>query len=129
MDKRVFFLCKYITENLQQEFLVERLAKKIKLSPSHFRILFKKEIGLSPSRYIINLRLEEARKLLETEDFLSVKQILLRVGFNEQSHFTREFKIKYGVTPKEHRNQKWAEEESKLKTSHLFKIKINESSF
>lgn len=110
MDKRILILRKYISENLQQEFSVERLADKVKLSASHLPALFKRETGFPPIRYIINLRLEEARKLLNDDDFTPVKQIAVNVGFNDQGRFIREFKKKYGVTPKEYRKQRWAKE-------------------
>lgn len=110
MDKRILILRKYISENLQQEFSVMRLAEKVKLSASHLPALFKRETGLPPIRYIINLRLEESRKLLDGDDFIAIKQIAIRVGFNDPAYFVREFKKKYGLSPKEYRKQKWAKE-------------------
>jgi AraC family transcriptional regulator len=115
MDKRILILRKYISENFQKEFSIEQLAEKVKLSASHLPALFKRETGLPPIRYIINLRLEESRKLLDGDDFTPVKQIAMQVGFNDQGHFIREFKKKYGITPKEYRKQKWEKEaESEL---------------
>jgi len=117
MDKRIFLLQKYINENLRQEFLIEQLADKVKLSKAHFPVLFKKETGFSPIRYINNLRLKEAALSLEKEDFLSVKQIALNVGFNDQSRFIREFKKKYGTTPKEYRRLKWNAQIAEIENS------------
>jgi AraC family transcriptional regulator len=118
MDRRVFTLRKFINENLEQEFSVEQLAGQVKLSVSHLSTVFRKEIGVPPIRYIINLRLEESAKFLEHEDFMSVKQIGMRVGFNDQSRFVREFKKKYALTPKQYRNQKWAEQEIQYKVTN-----------
>lgn len=118
MDRRIFTLRKFINENLEQEFSVEQLAGQVRLSVSHLSTVFRKEIGVPPIRYIINLRLEESAKFLEHEDFMSVKQIGMRVGFNDQSRFVREFKKKYALTPKQYRNQKWAEQEIQYKVSN-----------
>ena len=52
--------------------------------------------------YLRSLRMERARGLLESS-FLSVKEIAHEVGINEASHFVRDFKIIYGVTPTHHR--------------------------
>ena len=118
MDRRIFTLRKYITDNLHQEFSVEELAGQVRLSVSHLSTVFRREIGLPPIRYIINLRLEQSAKFLEHEDFMSVKQIGMRVGFNDQSRFVREFKKKYSLTPKQYRNQKWAEQQLEFERQH-----------
>jgi transcriptional regulator GlxA family with amidase domain len=64
--------------------------------------LFKAEMRVSPGLYIRNLRVKRARELLETTS-LSVKEIRLRVGMSDESHFTRYFKKAFGVTPSRHR--------------------------
>lgn len=115
MDRRILIICEYIAENLQQEFSVESLADKVKLSASHFSVLFKKETGLSPISYIINLRLVKARKLLDYEDFAPVKEIAMQVGFYDQSRFVREFKKKFDVSPKECRKLRWAKQAADFK--------------
>jgi AraC family transcriptional regulator of arabinose operon len=48
--------------------------------------------------------MQAAKELLETT-FLSIKEIVALVGFNDESHFVRNFKKLYGVTPSEHRAQ------------------------
>ena len=107
MDRRIYFICNYIAENLHEKHSAGHLAEKVYLSTSHFITLFKKEIGSSPIRYILNLRLDTAQKLLDEENFLSIKEIGLKVGFNDQSHFIQEFKSKFGITPKLYRQEKW----------------------
>ena len=60
---------------------------------------FKKYVGMSCLDYIKNLRLEKAAELLE-QGASSTLDISLSVGFRNLSYFHREFKKKYGVTPK-----------------------------
>ena len=57
---------------------------------------------VSPGSYIRDLRVKKARELLETTS-LSIKEIRLRVGMSDESHFTRYFKKAFGVTPSRHR--------------------------
>lgn len=74
------------------------IAATLNISPSHLRHLFKREVGTSPTHYLKLLWLHKAKELLETS-FLSVKEILLVVGFKDESHFVRDFKVLYGKTP------------------------------
>lgn len=61
--------------------------------------------------YLNELRLEKARELLEDERcFLQIKEIGHQVGLVNDSHFTRDFKKKYGLTPTEYRKQHWGNE-------------------
>lgn len=59
--------------------------------------MFKKEFGLTPHNFIINHRINKAYELIINGKEIS--QASLEVGFNDQSHFTRNFKKLYGYTP------------------------------
>ena len=61
-------------------------------------------MGTSPERYLTQIRLEKARLLLETE-FLTVKEIMNRVGMSDASYFARSFKAAYGITPIKYKNR------------------------
>lgn len=78
------------------------MAHAVNLTTFHFCHLFKAETGSSPARYLKNLRLERARELLETT-LLSVKEVRALVGLNDESHFARDFRATYGLTPQQYR--------------------------
>lgn len=67
--------------------------------------LFKEEKGETFINFISDKRLEKSRQLLETTD-LSIKEITADVGYNDQNYFSRIFKNKYGLSPKEYRKVK-----------------------
>lgn len=67
-------------------------------SAHYLSALFQKEIGLSPKAYISQRKLKEARSLL-LDDRNSVQEIASLLGYSSSSHFIREFKSVYGVTP------------------------------
>ncbi len=73
------------------------------ISEVHFRKLFLKEYGTTPKQYILNLRLEMAKQLLQGT--LSVTAIAEQCGFSGVYHFCRIFKEKTGSTPSEYRRQ------------------------
>jgi transcriptional regulator GlxA family with amidase domain len=79
------------------------MAESVNLSPPYFCYLFKTITGVPPAKYLKTLRMQRAATLLTTT-FLSVKEIVSRVGFSDDSHFVRDFKRIYGVTPSEYRN-------------------------
>jgi AraC-like DNA-binding protein len=81
---------------------VGQIASSLNLSESHFRHLFKQELGLSPTQYVKIVRLDQARELL-TSSFLTIKEVAVQVGVNDISHFMRDYKALFGQTPSETR--------------------------
>lgn len=77
---------------------IARVATECALSRSHFSRAFKKNTGLSPRDWFLQLRLDKARTLL-TETAISISRISLDCGFADQSHFTRVFTRAVGHTP------------------------------
>jgi AraC family transcriptional regulator len=83
---------------LDSNLSVELLASEAGLSPAHFARAFRESFGLPPHRYLLHLRLERARRMLDGENAV-LADIAQRAGFADQAHFTRFFKREYGVTP------------------------------
>jgi AraC family transcriptional regulator len=87
-----------IDERLGSSLSVDTIASEVGLSPAHFARAFRETFGLPPHRYLLNLRLERARRMLEAPDS-TISDVALSAGFADQAHFTRHFKREYGVTP------------------------------
>jgi AraC family transcriptional regulator len=98
-------LTDWMAEHAAEEFSLERLAAQAGLSRFHFQRLFKAATGVSPSRYHIDLRINEARKLLR-ETKMSVLDVALEVGYTDPSHFARLFRRETGLSPSEYRRQR-----------------------
>ena len=94
----------YIQDQLAAKLTVSKIARAVDISPYHFTRLFKQSTGLSPYGYVIQARTKKAKELL-TFDKLSIAEIAHRVGFADQSHFTRHLKRIFEVTPKEFRRK------------------------
>ncbi len=106
MDGRIFALLSQISETLDQEWDVGRMAKTVDLSQPRLHRLFKESVGNTPIAWLRDKRLEEAKNLLETT-FRQINQIAREVGFTDHSHFTRDFASKYGASPREYRRLVW----------------------
>lgn len=81
---------------------LRRLASEVDMSPFHFSRLFKAATGLTPSRYLVELRIEKARELLTHTDLPAIA-IALAVGYASPSHFAQAFRRVTGVPPSAYR--------------------------
>jgi AraC family transcriptional regulator len=89
----------YIDAYLDRDLTLAELAAVTQMSPNYFTQLFKQSTGLTPHQYVIQRRVEWAKRLL-IEGKLAIADIALQVGFAHQSHLNRHFKRWVGVTPK-----------------------------
>ena len=80
------------------------LAKEEHLSVSRYNVLFKKQFGVSPTKYILKLRMDSACDLLSSTD-LSIKQIGLLSGYNDPHFFSKTFRSFIGISPSEFRER------------------------
>lgn len=90
----------YVIQNLGDRLLVEEIAKEVFVSPAYLGRVFKKETGNSLRQFVMNAKLEEAKKLLlQYRDVAKVSETL---NFSSTSHFIRIFKQQEGKTPKQY---------------------------
>ena len=102
MDHRIALALRMISQDVRSAPAPREVASLMRLSLSHFYDLFRKETGTVPATYIRTLRYEKARELLVNTQ-LSIKEITHLVGFNDVSHFVRDFQKIYGASPVEFR--------------------------
>lgn len=102
-DRRLMKVIETVQNNLQLELSLEELARSVNLSLSRLRHLFKEVTDVALSQFIKLLRIERAAYLLET-GFLTLKVVMDKVGIKDESHFIRDFKTVYGMTPARYRN-------------------------
>lgn len=92
----------YIDNNCSKELTLSQVAKYIYLSDSYFAHSFKQKFGISPKSYILKVRIEAAKELLENTDN-KISDIAATVGFSSQQRFNDIFKKQVGITPLKHR--------------------------
>jgi len=82
---------------------VTALAAECGISEAYLRRIFMDKFGISPKEYIIRLRIDYARRLLESGEF-SVGEVAVLCGYFEACHFSREFSRRVGVPPQEYKS-------------------------
>ena len=92
----------FMDSHFSQEIDLHELARSTYYSYDYFRHLFAKLKGISPQRYLLNLRLEHATHQLEQTD-LPLCVIAQSVGYHSAAAFSIDFKKKYGKSPSEYR--------------------------
>jgi transcriptional regulator GlxA family with amidase domain len=121
MAERVKKVIELMQGDPSRSFSLGQMAESVNLSPPYFCFLFKSITGISPARYLKSLRMQQAATLLTTT-FLSVKEIVRSVGCTDESHFVRDFKRIYGMTPSEYRNGAMATAEPRVITIRVSQI-------
>ena len=101
-NSRIHHALSHIHKNYNQPLVIKELAQEVHLSNSRFRTVFKNLTGLSPMEYLTTLRINHARQLMPLTA-LSICEIASRVGYDDQLYFSRIFKKKTGVTPRDYR--------------------------
>jgi AraC family transcriptional regulator len=92
----------HLSEEEEGRVPLRVVAKEVGISYFHFSRAFKQSIGMSPTKYIAERRIERAKKLMQETD-LPISEIAIRSGFSSQSHFTTSFRRFAKVTPKSFR--------------------------
>lgn len=101
-DPRVALVVAFFKKDLSQRVSIGELSASVRLSPSGLRRLFRQQMGCSIGRWQRNERLRAACALL-CSSCLSVKEINTAVGYNDVSHFVRDFEFAFGLSPKRFR--------------------------
>lgn len=96
-------LLAWIKKNIQQPLTIVNLAKQLHVSERTLIRVFKKEVGILPTRYLQNIRVQMAKELLINSD-KSFEKITFSVGYEDISSFRRLFKKMTGLSPKEYKN-------------------------
>ena len=92
----------FMLEHLREDITLEDLCRHLKISSSYISAIFNRYTGKSPIDYLIDMRVEQACRLLKLSD-MKIYEIAKRVGYHDQYYFSRTFKKKMGIPPKDYR--------------------------
>lgn len=103
LSKPVVLCMDYIYSHINKRITVDELADYVSLSHGYLARLFKKELNISISDYICEMKIEKAQNLLKYSDY-SLVEISNYLAFSSQSHFIQTFRKLVGMTPKRYRD-------------------------
>lgn len=89
----------YIDDHYDKPLSYRVLYEKFGYHEKYIAYLFKKEIGMTPSKYIASVRIEAAKRLLRTQPGMLQKDVAQRVGFSDPLYFSRVFRDFIGMSP------------------------------
>jgi len=103
--KRIEHVMRYVRENPGQIFTVSELSKLASYSTDHFTRIFTHVAGIGPNKFCIRVRMVRAQQLLR-ESTMSINQIASALGYADMFFFSRQFKLQFGMSPREWRKRK-----------------------
>ncbi|WP_346023689.1 AraC family transcriptional regulator [Alkalibacterium indicireducens] len=92
----------YIDQNYHNNIDIQSIADQLNINRSYLSVLFKKNIGLSPKKYMMDVRMKRASQLLFATK-MTINEIAFSVGYNDQVTFSKAFKNYFLLTPSQYR--------------------------
>ena len=96
-EVRLKQLMNEMREHPDREYLIDRIAERLGLSPSNLLLRFKRLTGLPPHAFLLEMRIKKAKELLLTAS--SVEAVAHKLGFSTSQHFSNHFKAVTGISP------------------------------
>ena len=93
---------RYIDNHFKEPITLDMLATLVHINKYHMAHNFTRDYGISPINYLLNLRLQESRSLLQSTNY-SMSQIAHIVGFSSSSYFSQIFRKTMGISPSDYR--------------------------
>ena len=98
-------MLQYIRANYMNPISLDEIAEQVALACSTCCRVFKRQTGCTIFEYLLNVRLQEASRLLLSSD-ANITEISIRCGFSNSSYFAKEFRRKTGMSPSVYRKEK-----------------------
>jgi len=102
--EQIYRLRRTIISQPQKDWDIDSLSHSIGISRSHLQRLYKQIFGVTIKDDVISARIKRAMQLISNTD-MRIQEIAEQCGYNNESHFMRQFKVKCGMTAVQYRKQ------------------------
>ncbi|WNS45227.1 AraC family transcriptional regulator [Paenibacillus sp. MMS20-IR301] len=102
IDRQIDQAIRWISLQFHQQISIDHLASSLGYHRVHLSKAFKQRTGLSPKQFLLKMRMDKARELLEGP--LTIEQVASSVGFNDALYFSKQFRKATGMPPSEYRS-------------------------
>lgn len=94
----------YVQNNYNRDISMDEVAEMVSMSYSYFSRVFKEQLHQSFSEYVLSVRMREAKRLMEEDPAIKIKEVAELVGYESVYTFSRAYKRYYHVSPKQDRD-------------------------
>jgi len=94
----------FLNKNLNKKLTLREIANEVGYSPTYFTTLFKKETNYAPLSYFSHLKILKACEFLDYTK-IKIKEISFNLGYSDPYYFTKDFKKRMGLSPRQYRNR------------------------
>ena len=104
VDQAVQQISRYLLEHYREPVELQNLACSFGISPTYLSTLFKKQYGMTPMKYLLNIRVERAKELIRSQPDIPLHEVAQLVGYDDPHYFSRIFRNTTGLAPSEFRS-------------------------
>jgi len=103
-ERQVNQAVRWLSVQYPHNISINQLAKSLGYHRTHLSKIFKQHMGVSPMQFLMQIRLDQAKSLLQSS--LTIEQVAASVGFADPLYFSKQFRKRYGESPTQYRIRK-----------------------
>jgi len=98
-------IIEFMRARYKDDISISDMAETFRLNPTYMSRIFKRQTGTTPTRFLTELRINHAKKMISDNPDLEIKEIASALGFVDQGYFSRLFKKETGMSPGSYRGR------------------------
>ncbi|WP_258171341.1 AraC family transcriptional regulator [Paenibacillus sp. R14(2021)] len=105
IERQIKHAVRWLSYQYAQQISIEELSRNLGYHRTHLSKMFKQFTGVSPMQFLLKVRMDRAKELLNEQNRLSIDQVASSVGYADALYFSKQFRKTYGYSPSEYRAQ------------------------
>ncbi|WP_240546289.1 helix-turn-helix transcriptional regulator [Paenibacillus artemisiicola] len=105
IERQIKRAVRWLSYQYAQPISIEELSRSLGYHRTHLSKMFKQVTGVSPMQFLLKVRMERAKELLNEQSHLSIDQVASSVGYPDALYFSKQFRKTFGCSPSEYRAQ------------------------